>query len=118
MTLAEGKPWREMRAFTQSRLRDFGYTPGAWGSLILEEVQDFLGLLAQKTENGPAQMTDWNSIFVVPTINPLWLMCTGKRLPLCDERVTKMVVDCRISFNQVTSGSTFLFGPKLRNIVR
>ncbi|XP_049832281.1 methyl farnesoate epoxidase-like [Schistocerca gregaria] len=80
----DGPFWVQQRRFTLRHLRDFGFGKISMEGRILEEVEDLVGSLANKT----VQVTE---LFGIHMVNVLWAVAAGSRFERHDARLKKLL---------------------------
>ena len=87
VTNTSGKVWVDQRRFTLRTLRDYGFGKTSQQSLGMEEVQDTVEWL-KSNEGKPVDMKNF---FNLPSVNSLWTITTGKRLPPNDPLLKEFI---------------------------
>ncbi|XP_046999526.1 methyl farnesoate epoxidase-like [Schistocerca americana] len=80
----DGPFWAQQRRFTLRHLRDFGFGKISMEGRILEEVEDLVGSLANRT----VQVTE---LFGIHMVNVLWAVAAGSRFERHDARLKKLL---------------------------
>lgn len=119
---SEGEVWKEMRRFTLSILRNFGFNNRrSMEPMIHAEVRDMIEYVAELSKADPSHLVTFeHGTFVVPAINVLLNIIVGARCSRTDEDCSLMkFVHMAHKFMQsvsVTSG-LYNYWPVLKTVM-
>jgi cytochrome P450 len=106
---SDGDVWLEQRRFTLRHLRDFGFGKNHMESLIMDEVVEMIE--GFKKEEG--QPIAPKGRFNLAILNAIWVILTGNRNSHDDKRVSSILKELFVQFNESSANGLTLFFPEL-----
>ena len=112
---ASGEKWKVQRKFTHTQLKKFGFGRPQMEEFILEEVQDLVAALKEKSDNGKTPVEIGFDINV-SVVNIIWSIISGEKKSHNDPRIREFLVAVNKGVELASTSGILLFMPFLAKI--